>query len=86
MPSYIKSLKEVNDLMFKFLWDNKGNKIKRTDMIADYQDGGLKMLDIIEFNEVLKITWILKYISDDCQAKWKSLFDFISIYLSLGLN
>ena len=45
MPSYVKSLKEVNDLIFKFLWDNKGDKIKRTEMIADYQDGGLKMLD-----------------------------------------
>ena len=31
-------------------------------MIADYQNGGQKMFDIIEFNEVLKISWILKYI------------------------
>ena len=76
MPSHVKSLKEVNDLIFKFLWDNKGDKIKRTEMIADYQDGGLKMLDIIEFNKALKITWILKYISDDCQTKWKAFFDF----------
>ena len=29
-------------------------------MIADYQEGGLKMLDIMEFNKALKITWILK--------------------------
>ena len=69
MPSHVKSLKEVNDLIFKFLWDNKGDKIKQT-------DGGLKMLDIIEFNKALKITWILKYISDDCQSKWKAFFDF----------
>jgi len=41
-----KSLKETNNL-FKFLWYNKGNKIKRTEMIADYQDGGQNMLDII---------------------------------------
>lgn len=37
------------------------------------------MLDIMEFNKALKITWILKYISDDCQSKWKSFVDF---YLS----
>ena len=79
MSSCLKSLKETNDLIFKFLWDNKGDKIKRTEMIADYQDGGLKMLDIMEFNKALKITWILKYISDDCQSKWKSFFD---LYLS----
>ena len=30
---------------------------------SDYRDGGLKMLNIIEFNKTLKITWILiKYI------------------------
>ena len=71
-----KSLKETNNLLFKFLWDNKGDKIKRTEMIADYQDGGQKMLDIIEFNKALKISWILKYISNDCKSKWKCFFDF----------
>jgi len=71
-----KSLKETNNLLFKFLWDNEGNKIKRTEMIADYQDGGQKMLDIIEFNKALKISWILKYISNDCKSKWKCFFDF----------
>ena len=45
-----KSLKETNNLI-KFLWENKGDKIKGTEMIADYQDGGQKMLDIIEFNK-----------------------------------
>jgi len=45
-------------------------------MIADYQDGGQKMLDIIEFNKALKISWILKYISNDCKSKWKRFFDF----------
>ena len=37
--SCLKSLKETNSLLFKFLWDNKGDKIKWTEMIADYQDG-----------------------------------------------
>ena len=74
--SCLKSLKETNNLLFRFLWDNKGDKIKRTEMIADYQDGGQKMLDIIEFNKALKISWILKYISSDCKSKWKCFFDF----------
>ena len=74
--SCLKSLKETNNLLFKFLWDNKGDKIKRTEMIADYQDGGQKMLDITEFNKALKISWILKYISNDCKSKWKCFFDF----------
>ena len=47
-------------------------------MIADNQDGGLKMLHT-EFNKALKITWVLKYISDDCQSKWKSFFRLLSV-------
>ena len=47
-----------------------------SEMIADYGDGGQKMLDIIKFNQSLKIAWIVKYISDDCKSKWKNLTDF----------
>ena len=37
---------EVNTLFFKFLWNGKGDKIKRDVMISEYEDGGLKMIDI----------------------------------------
>ena len=37
-----RSLRATNDLLFKFLWDGKGDKIKRTETIADYCDGGQK--------------------------------------------
>ena len=50
-----KSLKEINDLLFKFLSDGKRDKIKLSEMIVDYGDGGLKMLDIIAFSKSLKI-------------------------------
>ena len=71
-----KSLKEINDLLYKFLWDGKRDKIKPSEMIADYSDGGQKMLDIMAFNKSLKIAWIVKYISDDCKSKWKTFWDF----------
>ena len=70
-----KSLKEINDLIFKFLWDGKRDKIKRSEMIADCGDGGQKILDIMTFNKSLKIAWIVKYISDDCKSKWKTFWD-----------
>ena len=72
-----KSLKEIYDLLFKFFWDGKRDKIKQSEMIADYGDGGQKMLDIMAFNKSLKIAWIVKYISD-CKSKWKTFWD---IYL-----
>lgn len=69
-----KFITQTNFLLFNFVWDNEGDKIKRIEIIADYRDGGLKMLNIIEFNKTLKITWILiKYINifDNCHSKWK---------------
>ena len=53
-------------------------------MIADYCDGGQKMVDIMEFNKSLKIAWILKYISDECKSKWKCFG--ISIFLKWEAN
>ena len=57
-----KTLREINDQLFKFLWDGKRDKIKRSEMIADYGDGSQKMLDIMAFNKSLKIAWIFKYL------------------------
>ena len=71
-----KSSKETNDFLFKFLWNGKRDKIKLSEKIADYGDGGQKMLDIIAFNKSLKIAWIVKYISDDCKFKWEIFWDF----------
>lgn len=48
-------------------------------MIVDYEGGGKKMLDIMPFNNALKIAWIVKYISHDCKSQWKNFWDF---YLS----
>ena len=57
-----KSLKEINHLLFKFLWDGKRDKRDKRDIMA--------------FNKSLKIAWIVKYISDDCKSKWKTFWDF----------
>ena len=59
-------------MLFKFLWDGKRDKIKWSEMIADYGDGGQNMLDIMAFNKSLKIAWIVKSISYDCKFKWKT--------------
>ena len=39
-----EALKEINAIFFQFLWDEKGDKIKRNVMIKDYAEVGLKMI------------------------------------------
>ena len=76
LPTHQGALKEINSLLYDFLWDNKGDKIKRSEMINDYDKGGLKMIDIQSFNESLKMKWIQGYLNNDNQGKWKLFVDY----------
>ena len=46
LPTSSGHLKDINNLLYQFLWDGKRDKIKRVEMVNDYASGGLKMLDI----------------------------------------
>ena len=45
LPSNYKIINEINDTFYRFLWNDKGDKIKLKVMISDYAKGGLKMID-----------------------------------------
>ena len=47
---------------YDFLWGGRGDKIKREIMIVDYDQEGLKLVDVSLFAQSLKSTWIKKYI------------------------
>ena len=44
-------------------------------MISNYEQGGLKMIDVISFAKALKSNWIKKYLVQNNLAKWKLFFD-----------
>lgn len=75
LPTDQRVVNEVNNLCYNFLWDGKGDKIKRDTMISDYEQGGLKMVDVKIFSKALKATWIKRYLDQNNQAKWKLFFD-----------
>ena len=62
-------------MFYNFLWNDKGDKIKRKVMINGYSEGGLKMIDIASFNRSLKATWIKRYLDKENCGRWKSFFD-----------
>ena len=61
---------EVNKLFFDFLWNSKGDKIKRDIIISDYENGGLKTIDIKLFTKALKSSWVKKYLDTQNRGKW----------------
>jgi hypothetical protein len=70
--NYVKLL---NDIAYGFVWNKKPNKIKRKTLIADYENGGLKMIDIGSFIKAQKAMWVKRIITQD-QASWKALPNF----------
>jgi len=51
---------EVNTMIFDFLWNGR-DKIKRKAMIADYSNGGLKMINLDSTIRTQRIMWIKRY-------------------------
>ena len=68
LPTNQCASNEVNTLFFKFLWDGKGDKIKRDIMISENKDGGLKMIDIRLLTQSLE-TKLKKYLDKGNEAK-----------------
>ena len=56
VPKEIVSM--VKDKMFRFLWKNKKDKVKRTSMYQDLSTGGLLMVDIELTIKSLRLAWI----------------------------
>ena len=74
LPTNHNAIREINNIFLNFLWDGKGDKIKRDIMISDYENGGLEMIDIKLFNKALKAGWATKYLDTENHGKW-NLFD-----------
>ena len=69
LPTNHNAIGEIHSILFNFLWDGKGDKIKRDIMISDYENGGLRMIAIKLFNKALKLSWLKKYL--DTKKTWK---------------
>ena len=50
----------------------KPEKIKRNTLIADFEDGGLKMIHLQQFNAYLKISWIKRFFSN-LKGGWQKI-------------
>jgi len=63
-------IKEINSLIFNFIWDKKPPKIKKSTIIAQRKYGGLKMTDFNILNKALNVIWI-PCIKSENIASWK---------------
>ena len=72
-----KKLKEINRIMFSFIWQNKKDKksiekVKRDILCLDYAQGGLKMFDMLNIQDSYFLQWGERLLNDD-NPHWASL-------------
>ena len=63
-------IKELNQIGFNFIWHGKKDKVKRTAVIADYDEGGVKMIDVECFIRAQKVMWV-KRLNKAGEGSWK---------------
>ena len=71
-----ETVKQIEQLMYSFLWDNKPDKIKRSTLIKDYNQGGLRMIDIEKFIWSLKASWIKRFLQPENKSLLKTLYKY----------
>ena len=68
-------IKLLNRIIFKFIWNGKREKIKRTTLIKNVQNGGLNAPDIEAIILTARVSWIKRYLFTD-DRPWKYLWDY----------
>ena len=68
----IEIIKEIKDMLYTFIWKSSVNRMKKDIMQKEYQEGGLKMINIHSFILALKSTWIRRLFFNNC--KWQNIF------------
>ena len=89
IPTCNQFLKDLNMLLYNFLWNSKPDKINRETVSLNYFDGGLKMVNIFHFEKALKLSWLRKLYTGTTNS-WYYLFlhthDNFAKFLKLGVG
>ena len=65
-----KYRKEIDSKCFKFIWNNKPDKVKRNTVVGKLGNRGLKMIDIQSYFMSLKESWVSRLVSNQL-VNWK---------------
>ena len=62
----------MNSTLYHFIWDGKPDKVKRLTLCSDYSVGGLKMINVNNFEKGIKISWIKRLLTNQT-SQWYEL-------------
>ena len=63
-----RCIKDIERLLFNFVWGNKNDKVKRTLLVQRYGKDGLNMVQVDSFIKSMKLSWLKRLLTSS--AKW----------------
>ena len=67
-------IKKIKTEIFNFIWESKPDKIKRSVLMQDYKNGGLRLLNVDYFIEALKAGWVKRIFDETNKGLWKEFY------------
>ena len=67
---------QINSVLFKYLWGGKPDKIKRSYITLDYNEGGLRMVNLQNHIQSLKLTWMTRMFTT-IKSGWLQFFETV---------
>ena len=67
-------LTQLNDILFKFIWSDKPDKINRRTLMKENCLGGIKMINVKLFLSSLKTSWLRRLFRGKDSTPWIKLF------------
>ena len=61
-------IKQIETMLFRFVWNDKNDRIKRSKLVQGYANEGLKMVDITSFIHSMKLAWLKRLLVS--KADW----------------
>ena len=65
----------IKTKLFKFLWKNKKDKIKRIGLYQDRDKGGIRMIDVETMIKAMRLAWIPRLFTPGTE-NWKTIPDY----------
>ena len=68
-----EDIKKINNIFYRFIWNDGADKIKRARIVQYYHNDGLKMIDLRSFMKGLKISWLKRLYWANVDSPWAHL-------------
>ena len=66
-------LEKISGMLFKYIWNEGPDKIKRIKLAQDYDRDGLKMIDLASFVKSSKISWLKRLYWAESESTWANI-------------